>query len=88
RANITIDELGFECSETLNYGNRVNVGAELIWARYNLFQDYGIKTHFTTNIINANDIERLYGEINRGRLREMCNWIYFNAGDQHVDRRK
>ena len=87
RAVLVFDDLGFENDKVLNYGNRVNIMAEIINARYNWFQDYGIVTHFTTNLVNGDEVEKLYSSRIRSRLREMCNTIRFDV-ENHIDRRK
>lgn len=84
---MVFDDLGFERSETLNYGNRVNIMEQMIQHRYDMFVDCGVKTHFSTNLVNGNQIEEIYGPRSRSRLREMCNFIVFDT-DSHIDRRK
>lgn len=84
---VVFDDLGFENSETLNYGNRVNIMEQLIQHRYDMFVESGIKTHFSTNLVDGDEIEKIYGPRIRGRLREMCNFFDFDT-ENHVDRRK
>jgi hypothetical protein len=69
------DDLGIEQNAKL-YGNDCNVMAEILLDRYDQFVRYGMLTHMTTNL-NAEELERLYGDRVRSRLREMFNLISF-----------
>ena len=69
------DDLGVEQNAKL-YGNDCNVMAEILLDRYEQFVQRGMVTHLTTNL-NAQEIERLYGDRVRSRLREMFNLICF-----------
>ncbi len=69
------DDLGVEQSIKY-YGNDCNVMAEILLSRYDLFISQGIPTHATTNL-NANELEKLYGNRVRSRLREMFNLVAF-----------
>ncbi len=71
------DDLGVEQSAK-HFGNNCNVMAEIILDRYDQFIRYGMLTHMTTNL-NAQELEKLYGERVRSRLREMFNLISFPA---------
>lgn len=69
------DDLGIE-SNKKHFGNESNVMAEILLNRYDLLRNRGIITHATTNL-NANELEKLYGNRVRSRLREMFNLITF-----------
>ena len=69
------DDLGVEQNAKL-YGNDCNVMAEILLDRYDQFVRHGMMTHMTTNL-NAEELERLYGDRVRSRLREMFNLICF-----------
>lgn len=70
------DDLGTE--NTLKYfGNECNVMAEVLLSRYDLFISRGLITHFTTNL-SAPEIEEIYGNRARSRMREMLNLIGFS----------
>ena len=69
------DDLGVEPNAKL-YGNDCNVMAEILLDRYDQFVHHGMITHLTTNL-NAEELERLYGDRMRSRLREMCNLVCF-----------
>jgi DNA replication protein DnaC len=69
-----IDDLGFEPVKVLNYGNEIIPLAHILTKRSRLFDQYGQITHLTTNL-NAEEIEKLYGDRIRDRLRKMCNVI-------------
>lgn len=75
------DDLGIE-QNMKHFGNESNVMAEILLSRYDLLRYRGIITHATTNL-NANELEKLYGNRIRSRLREMFNLITFpeNAED-------
>ena len=75
------DDLGIE-QNMKHFGNESNVMAEILLSRYDLLRNRGIITHATTNL-NANELEKLYGNRVRSRLREMFNLITFpeNAED-------
>lgn len=75
--NICFDDLGAEQLETLCYGNRVVVMTEIIQRRYNRFQNQGLKTYFTSNLL-PEEIEQRYGNRVMDRLKEMCNIVIFS----------
>jgi DNA replication protein DnaC len=72
---ICFDDLGTE-SNLKYYGNECNVMAEILLSRYDLFTSRKLQTHITTNL-SASEIETLYGNRARSRLREMINLIGF-----------
>lgn len=69
------DDLGVEGSLKY-YGNECNVMAEIILSRYDLFVSHKLITHITTNL-SASEIEAIYGNRVRSRMREMFNLISF-----------
>ena len=78
------DDLGVE--QSLKYfGNECNVMGEVLLSRYDLFISQGIRTHATTNL-NANELEKLYGNRVRSRLRSMFNLLSFDKSVE--DKRK
>lgn len=72
------DDLGTE-SSLKYYGNECNVMAEVLLSRYDLFISRQLITHLTTNL-SASEIEAVYGNRVRSRMREMFNQIAFNEG--------
>ncbi len=78
------DDLGIE-NNIKHYGNECNTIAEIILSRYDLQIYGGLITHATTNL-NAEELEKLYGNRVRSRLRSMFNLIAFNR--DAVDKRK
>ena len=58
------------------FGNECNVMAEVILTRYDLFVSRKLITHITTNLA-AGEIEKMYGNRLRSRIRELCNLIAF-----------
>ena len=78
--NYCFDDLGVE-SNLKYYGNECNVMAEIILSRYDLFISKKIITHITTNL-SASEIETMYGNRVRSRLRAMLNLIAFDKSTQ------
>lgn len=70
------DDLGVEQTQK-HYGNECNVMAEILLSRYDLFVSKGIPTHLTTNL-SASELESIYGNRVRSRMREMFNLVAFN----------
>ncbi|TRW96386.1 ATPase [Flavobacterium gawalongense] len=75
---ICFDDLGTE-NNLKYYGNECNVMAEILLSRYDIFTAKKIQTHITTNL-SASEIENVYGNRVRSRLREMINLIGFDKG--------
>lgn len=72
------DDLGVE--NTLKYfGNDCNVMAEIIPGEEDLFISHNMLTHITTNL-NSSEIESMYGNRVRSRMRHMFNLIGFDSG--------
>ena len=71
KCSICFDDLGTE-NNIKYFGNECNVMQEILLSRYDLFMDYGYKTHLTTNL-SASEIEKYYTERVRSRLRKMMN---------------
>ncbi len=69
------DDLGLE-NNLKYYGNECNVMAEIILSRYDLYISRKIQTHITTNL-SASEIEGIYGNRVRSRMRELFNLIAF-----------
>ena len=72
------DDLGLE-NNLKYYGNECNVMAEVLLSRYDLYINKRIQTHITTNL-SASELETLYGNRVRSRMRELFNLVaYDNA---------
>ena len=69
------DDLGLE-KNIKYFGNECNVMAEILLSRYDLFISHNMLTFATTNL-NSSEIEEIYGNRVRSRLREMMNLISF-----------
>jgi len=78
------DDLGIE-NNIKHFGNECNVMAEILLSRYDLFVSRKLITHLTTNL-SASEIEDIYGNRIRSRLREMMNLISFEKTT--TDKRK
>ena len=72
------DDLGVEPFGR-HYGKDCNVMGEILLSRYDLFLEYHVKTHATTNL-NAQELEERYGKRVRSRMRELFNLIAFENG--------
>lgn len=77
------DDLGSE-QQIKHFGNDCNVMGEILISRYEQFIDNKAVTHITTNL-SASDIESLYGNRLRSRMRAMFNLISFDA--ESIDKR-
>ena len=79
-----LDDLGVEQNIKF-FGNECNTIAEVLLHRYNLMTNHGMITHATTNL-KASELEELYGNRVRSRLRSMFNLISFPV--EAKDKRK
>lgn len=70
------DDLGLEQTPKY-YGNDCNVMAEILLARYDQFVSKRMMTHITTNL-SASELESIYGNRIRSRMREMFNLVAFD----------
>ena len=70
------DDLGLE-NNLKYYGNECNVMAEILLSRYDLYISRRIQTHITTNL-SASEIEVLYGNRVRSRMRKLFNLIAYD----------
>ncbi len=82
--NYCFDDLGTETTSKY-FGNDCNVMAEILLTRYDLFKEKGIMTHLTTNL-TAGEIESIYGNRLRSRMREMFN--LFGYDENSYDKRR
>ena len=71
------DDLGAE-QQIKHFGNDCNVMAEVLISRYEQFVENNSITHLTSNL-SASEIEMLYGNRLRSRMRNMFNLISFNV---------
>lgn len=76
------DDIGIE-RPVHYFGNECNVMAEILLSRYDHFISRKMLTHLTTNL-SASELEGLYGNRLRSRMREMFNLISFDqsSGDK------
>jgi DNA replication protein DnaC len=74
------DDLGAE-QQIKHFGNDCNVMAEILICRYEDFIEHNSLTHITTNL-SATEIENLYGNRLRSRMRSMFNVISFSANSK------
>ncbi len=69
------DDLGQEMKMKY-YGNECEVMREIILSRYEMFEAFGMLTHFTTNL-SEKQISMRYGKNVASRLSAMCNFMSF-----------
>jgi len=69
------DDLGAE-QQIKHFGNDCNVMAEVLISRYEQFVENNSITHLTSNL-SASEIELLYGNRLRSRMRQMFNLVCF-----------
>lgn len=72
---ICLDDLGVE-QNVKHFGNECNTIGEILLHRYDMHVNYGVITHATTNL-NADELEKIYGNRVRSRLRSMFNLVSF-----------
>lgn len=77
------DDLGAE-QQIKHFGNDCNVMAEILISRYEEFIVNGSITHLTTNL-SASEIEAVYGNRLRSRMRSMFNLVVFD--EKSIDKR-
>ena len=80
--HICIDDLGIENTKQKYMGNEMNVLQTLIERRYELFQNYGVLTHISSNLISEQQILDLYGSRCLSRIHEMCNMVKVIGSDR------
>ena len=74
------DDLGAE-QQIKYFGNDCNVMAEILITRYQEFIVNNTITHITTNL-SASEIEKMYGNRLRSRMRNMFNVISFEGNSK------
>lgn len=80
--DLVIDDLGQEESSVKHFGNEKNPLEYIMTDRHKMWYDMGIKTHITTNLVQGEEVERLYGPRMRSRFREMFNVIDMTGEDK------
>lgn len=75
------DELGRETIPAAHFGTKLNVMQHILHIRYSLWQSARLKTFVTTNC-DPLQIESLYGDFIRDRIREMFNIILMDGGSR------
>lgn len=80
--DMIIDDIGAEYVAA-HYGSKVEVIENIIQLRYDQFQMYGTRTHFTSNL-SMEDIGERYGERVYGRLMQMCEIVVLAGQDRRL----
>ncbi|HVI49205.1 MAG TPA: hypothetical protein VM802_30335 [Chitinophaga sp.] len=78
------DDLGLETNMNF-WGNNCCVMAEILLSRYDLLVSNKMLTHVTTNL-NSQELEEIYGNRLRSRMRAMFNLISFDVSS--TDKRR
>lgn len=79
-SHIVHDDLGSEATSVKYMGTDINPMQRIILEHYELGRPFN-DVHFTTNL-SADEIEAVYGQRVRSRLREMCNPILLPGEDR------
>jgi len=79
--DLFFDELGLPREIVSNFGNKLNIGDEVIGVRYDQFKYNRALSHFTSNLAVA-DMENFYDGRTVSRLKEMCNIIPLTGKDR------
>lgn len=83
--DLIIDDLGTETNTQSSYGNKSDVMATIIDARWNEWEREGWRTFFATNL-SAEELKKAYGERTFSRLLGMCQLIALPGGDRRAMR--
>lgn len=83
--DLIIDDLGTEGSTQNHYGNKSDVMATIIDARWDAWERNGWRTFFATNL-STKMLEKSYGERTYSRLLGMCKLIALPGGDRRAQR--
>ena len=83
--DLIIDDLGTEADTQNSYGNKSDVMAAIIDARWDEWERYGWRTFFATNL-TVPMLKQAYGERTFSRLRGMCQFIALPGGDRRAKR--
>lgn len=73
---ICFDDLGLE-PRVQYFGNTCQVMTEVLLSRYDLYRTHHMRTHITSNL-TPQDIQDIYGNRVRSRMREMFNLVGFS----------
>jgi hypothetical protein len=87
KCDLYIDDIGFGNPNLHIYKNEVNIVAEILFERDELFVLEGFRTHMSSNIITANrnapdqkTLESLFGDRILDRIKQMNNLITWEQG--------
>ncbi len=91
KCDLYIDDIGVSI-DVKRFGNTVNIIAELLMERYDLFINSGYKTHLSSNlktsitndIHNTPTLKTMYGARILDRIKEMCEIITFNGTSKRI----
>lgn len=67
-----------------HFGTKILIGAELIHVCHNAFKNYGVQSHFSTNVEDPG-LQNFYGEMSYSRLKYMCNFMKFVGKDRRKE---
>jgi len=82
--DLYIDDIGIGNSDYKRFGNSINIISEIIYERYDLFLEKGLRTHFSSNLPtsldklqypNIDTLSDIYGDRVTDRLKQMCETL-------------
>lgn len=76
--NLCIDDIGTETQRMNYFGNTTLWFENFLLDRYDLFTDYGIVTHLTTNL-NGDELKEFYSKRVIDRFNEMFNFVFLDG---------
>lgn len=88
KCDLYIDDLGFGNADVKIWSNEINIIAEILFERDELFVLEGYRTHLSSNIPttvpadeapNVRSLERLYGDRILDRIKQMTNLIVWQS---------
>ncbi len=82
---LTDEQTGFPSREYVqHFGNKLLIGAELIHITHNAFKNYGVQSHFSTNL-EEDKLKEVYGDRVYSRLKYMCNFMKLYGKDRRKE---
>jgi len=82
--DLYIDDIGVGTFDYKRFGNSINIISEIIYERYDLFLEKGIRTHISSNLPvkidkdkfpNIDTLSDIYGDRITDRLKQMCETL-------------
>ena len=74
-SDLCVDDIGTETKQLNYFGNQSLWFEDFLIERYNLFENYGVKLHATTNLTH-DELFEFYSERVYDRMKQMFNIVY------------